>query len=139
MGVIAESKRYKEKGYGAFIAVILSATYIYAWPILAKDYWTMCLTFVESNGYNLSHFYIVHTVLLNWLVLLVVHLFFALVYHLEWDCFERYKVLEDPWPWQSMKRDEWIAYLKKTIKVNLINNMIMGPIAFGIYLITPVE
>ena len=138
-GVVAESKRYKAKGYGAVIAVFLSATFIYVWPIFAKEYWAMCLDFVQKHGYNLSHFYIIHTVTMNWIVLFSMHFLFAYIYHLEWDCFERYKILDEPWPWQSMKHEDWIAYLKKTIRINLINNMIMGPLAFMIYLINPID
>ena len=138
-GVLSESKRYKSKGYGALIAVFISASFIYLWPILAQEYWALCLDFIARHNINMSHFYIIHVVVLNWSVLLSVHLLFALIYHLEWDCFERYKILEEPWPWQSMKPEEWRAYLKKTIKVNLINNMVMGPLGFAVYLLVPVD
>ena len=87
----------------------------------------------------MSTFYIFHQIIVGWITSFIFQSSTALIYHLEWDCFERYKVLEDPWPWKQLDPDEWWIYLQKTLRTYLINIVLMAPLSLCIYLVIDVE
>ena len=131
---MAEVKRYQSKGYGAVIAILLNCVFVYLWPIVTEKYWHWSLDYMAANDISMSVFYIVHGTVLGWIVSITCQLACYLIYHLEWDMFERYKVLEDPWPWKS-NPDEWWAFLMKTFRVHGFNLFILGPLSFCVYLL----
>ena len=49
------------------------------------------------------------------------------IYHLELPFFERYKITNNPWPWND-KSEDWNAKLKKTLIQLAINHFICTPI-----------
>ena len=56
------------------------------------------------------------------------------IYYLELPFLERYKVLDEPWPWKTETKEdeeEWNKLLKKTIAVNLFNQLVLVPLAFA--------
>ena len=52
--------------------------------------------------------------------------FYSLCYWLEWPCIERYKCLEEPWPWNDDK-EEWNVLYWKTVFVYSLNVLVVGP------------
>ena len=61
------------------------------------------------------------------------YLIFFIIYKIEHPFFERYKVSDEPWPWKGEKR-EWNIFLKKSLTLILVNNLITYPfslLAFG--------
>ena len=59
----------------------------------------------------------------------VVQGFFALLYYLEWPIIERYKCLEEPWPWN----DDPVAWKKlywRSLKMYAFNLFFLTPLAY---------
>ena len=82
-------------------------TFLYAWPIFAKRYWAWWLDIISANSMTLSGFYVLHSIISGWIVSFTTQVGCALIYYLEWECFERYKVLEEPWPWKVLAPEVW--------------------------------
>ena len=61
-----------------------------------------------------------------------------IIYRLGWDCFERYKVLEEPWPWEE-NPDAWWPFLMKTIRLHAVNVLLMAPLTFLVYMFIEAE
>lgn len=49
------------------------------------------------------------------------------IYHLEWDFFERYKINPNPWPWKK-DRKAWVQLMQKSVLLVVLNNLIVLPI-----------
>jgi hypothetical protein len=49
------------------------------------------------------------------------------IYHIEHPFFERYKINNDPWPWNK-NREEWNELLWKSLKLVSINVLVIYPV-----------
>ena len=103
------------------VAISINFIFFYFWPFIAEAYWHRSQNFMEVNSISISVFYIVHGTVLGWIVSVIWQLIFWLIYHLKWDCFERYKVLEDSWPWES-DPDTWASFLIKIFRLSSLNS-----------------
>lgn len=66
-------------------------------------------------------------------IFISINLLYGIVYWLEWDCFEKYKIEKDPWPWKE-NRNEWFKTLKKTLKILLFNHFVIIPLVGAVNL-----
>lgn len=63
----------------------------------------------------------------------IFHGFFYTCYYLEWDIIERYKSIEEPWPWKDKEnKDEWNRLLKRTAVVYSFNMFILSPLSYSL-------
>jgi sterol desaturase/sphingolipid hydroxylase (fatty acid hydroxylase superfamily) len=60
--------------------------------------------------------------------MLVVNISMYLIYHIELPFFERYRISSEPWPWYE-NREEWMALLKKSMKLVAFNAFVSYPLA----------
>lgn len=113
-----EQKRYKRKGFGLVVAIIIASSYFYFYPKILFNFFSE--TKIENPGlvYFLVTFFIHET------VYCLTNFYYFVIYSLNSNFFERYKVSPDPWPWQADKA-AWGALLMKTIKQTLINHSLI--------------
>ena len=58
---------------------------------------------------------------------------YAFIYHMEFDFFERYKVLEGEWPWKEDKDYWWEYLMPKSCVVYFVNMLILAPLSYGMH------
>ncbi len=116
-----EEKRYKRKGYGILIGVMIAFAYLYYFPKIL--FWL----FPKYKIINEGLFYFLVTFFSHKAVFLFCNFYFFIIHKLNINFFERYKVSSDPWPWQS-DPTAWNIQLKKTIKQLLFNHLIVLPV-----------
>lgn len=88
--------------------------------ILAPNYWPRK---IDDEGFFSAIFlYITHES-----IFIFSNIFFYIIYNLEWKFFEQFKVEDEPWPWQE-DRNKWKLQLNKTIKLILLNHLIVIPL-----------
>ncbi len=58
---------------------------------------------------------------------LICNISMYVIYHLEWEFFERYRVNDYEWPW-NIDRPKWISFLKKTLGLVFFNQFVLIPL-----------
>ena len=127
-----EVKRYQSKGYGLVFAILQLCALLYFQPIIARAGWAWVLEFMEKNNVNMLRMYAYFGFIQTWGIYLPSQIIFGFLYYIEWDLLERYKVVEEPWPW---KEDpvRWKTYLlPKTIAIWCFNMLFLAPLTYCI-------
>ena len=88
-----EAERYRSKGRGTIVAVINLYLLIAYWPQFARALWDWVLNYMETNNVSLPRFYIISGVIYSWVFITAIEVCFGIIYYVELDFFERYKVL----------------------------------------------
>lgn len=117
-----EKKRYKRKGYGLILAILLAYSYIYFLPNIIHKFLPK-----ENEIKNKGWFYALVAFWVHEIAYLIFNSLYIFIYFLKMPFFERYKVSSDPWPWQE-KKEEWNKLLSRTIKQILINHFVVIPL-----------
>lgn len=63
--------------------------------------------------------------------------FWALCYWLEHPAIEKYKALEEPWPWNSDDKETWNKLYWKTVCLYTFNIFILNPMLYAPFLLDP--
>jgi sterol desaturase/sphingolipid hydroxylase (fatty acid hydroxylase superfamily) len=123
-----EISRYKSNGLlGNLVGIALCLIFLKNWFAVCKYFWPMWIELGET--YNLPDFvhcviwYEVQTVTLHWLNC-AVHYF---IYVGKYPFLEQYraKATEDEqWPWESMPTPEWRKKLKRSLWINICNQIL---------------
>jgi len=66
-------------------------------------------------------------VLTFWTLLISINLVLWFIYHIEHPFFEKYKINNEPWPWNNLSKKEWHTLLRKTLLLVCFNVFIMAP------------
>jgi hypothetical protein len=106
-GIITnELLRYRRKGIkGLLSAIIIVGIFAIGVPHFWKVVWPVVLTTRDNIGCKNWMFMVALTTLWHALWVLIANLIMALVYKVEWNFFEQYKINPNPWPWKQ-KGDE---------------------------------
>ena len=96
-----EVDRYQSKGRGAAVAILMVISLVYYFPKIAQVIWDMILNYMEKNNVSLVRVHFIAGYVQTWGISLPIQIFYGIVYYTEWSFFERYKVLQDPWPWKE--------------------------------------
>jgi sterol desaturase/sphingolipid hydroxylase (fatty acid hydroxylase superfamily) len=115
-----ELKRYKQKGYGLCVAILLGVLYFTMFPFLLKHYWPEK---VENEG----KFYFLLVLAFNHGIFYFVNIEYLIIYKLNLPFFERYKTSPDEWPWEA-NNVKWREQLKRSFKQLFLNQYIILPI-----------
>lgn len=93
--------KHKESGIGFCFAIIQTVAFFLLWPKYTELIWPSLMAFKEN--YQLRDFVWASIVLESQFFLLVVggNIFYFTIYAANLPFFEKYKALEDPWPWES--------------------------------------
>ena len=95
-----EESRYVRKGYGLIFAMLLAFSYFYFGPVVMHKVWPYAIYLMENNSFEPWKLFLVFSTLWHAVVFLVGNFMMWIIYHLELDFFERYKITSQPWPWQ---------------------------------------
>ena len=52
---------------------------------------------------------------------------------MEWEFFERYKVLEGPWPWKEDPDGWWNHLFPRSCAIYFFNMLLIGPATYGLH------
>ena len=58
--------------------------------------------------------------------------FFYTCFCYEWDFIERYKSIEEPWPWKGEDKEHWNNLKKRTAVVYAFNMFVLSPLAYAV-------
>ena len=115
-----EKSRYKRKGWGFTMSVLITLSYFFIFPKILMQLYP---TEIKNEGqFQYFTFLILHSG-----GFIGFNLMMYVIYHLELPFFERYKVNDRPWPWNN-KNEDWNGMLYKTIKQLLFNHLLILPI-----------
>jgi hypothetical protein len=114
---------FKRRGLkNTFVAFSMLFFWFFILPGLLKPFW-FWWTSLFSSPYTL---YFVSTVAVADGTYLFINLIFIFLYWLKHPLVDKFKVLEDPWPWESDPK-LWKETLKKTLWNLFLNNLIILP------------
>eukprot|EP01017_Pseudomicrothorax_dubius_P014482 TRINITY_DN1689_c0_g1_i1.p1 TRINITY_DN1689_c0_g1~~TRINITY_DN1689_c0_g1_i1.p1 ORF type:complete len:369 (+),score=62.86 TRINITY_DN1689_c0_g1_i1:2-1108(+) len=116
-----DTVRYRRKGYGLISASLIVLAYFVLLPQILKKYWAMLFAGIDHR--NLVFF---STVLVHSLSFLIGNLGMWAVYHAKHSFFERYKISQKQWPWES-DPERWRDILKRTISNLLVFHLLIFP------------
>ena len=89
-----QSKRYREKGYGLAVSAVIWYIYFVHFPSAMKSVWPWVLE--QASEFTL---YWAGTAILLEIVFVTINLIMGLIYMMELDFFERYRIQRQK-PWQ---------------------------------------
>jgi len=121
-----EKHRYKRKGYGLIFSISIYLSWFFILPKLIKEFYPKK---IENEGKTLF--------VISYLIHEVTFIFFNfvmwIIYKLELNFFERYKVHDKEWPWKNPNESvKWRKLLKETLIIISINHLIILPL-IGLY------
>jgi sterol desaturase/sphingolipid hydroxylase (fatty acid hydroxylase superfamily) len=124
----ADLNRYKRKGTGLIVAAFIAIAFLLGLPKLGELIWPTAMFITSSN----SHILFSAGVFISHIIASVGnHSLFALLYRIEHPFFEKYKLSSKPWPWNKDNK-KWKIMFKKTMRVILINALVVFPIVVSI-------
>ena len=129
-----EETRYKTKGYGLILAIVICLFYFLFAPKLISH-----VLYSNNNKESLINknpgiYFYISLFVLHLATLIIINLVFITIYKLNIPFFERYKTSHNSWPWEE-DYNQWIELLKKTFKYLLVNQFIMFPLSLSPHLI----
>lgn len=116
-----EKTRYKRKGYGFVVALIINLLFFQFFPRLINN-------LIPDKIYNPGKFYAIFVFIVHEISFILVQSYFFIIYYLNLPFFEKYKTTSNPWPWQE-NYGEFKDLFYKTIKSLAVNHLIILPIA----------
>lgn len=121
-----EKNRYKRKGYGLIFSIFIYLSWFFILPRLIKEIYPKKIDNEGKTLFLLS--YLIHE-----FTFIFSNFVMWIIYKLEWDFFERYKVHDKEWPWKNPNESKkWKKLLKDTIILISINHLIILPLS-GLY------
>ena len=114
-----EKSRYSRKGYGLIMAILATLGWFLILPKLIERIWPYKIL-NEGVVFCLSSYFV------HMASFIAFNIVMWVIYNLEWPFFERYKVLDRPWPWNE-DQEKWRIMLKKTILLLFVNQVIILP------------
>ena len=83
--------------------------------------------------YDLSEgqFYFAYALGQAFAILVILNGTYCLFYWLESPFIERYKCLEEPWPWNSEDKEGWNKLFWRTVKLYSLNVLVIGPLVYS--------
>jgi len=114
--------RYQRKGYGLISAFLIFFSFFLFMPKLIKLVWP----FFVDNMSPAVMFFVIGIGLHN-AVFLVSNLGMYVIYKMKLPFFERYRIMEKQWPWESSP-EIWNTVLKKTLKTLALCHFVIVPV-----------
>jgi len=113
-------KIYTPKGYGTIVAILISLAFFILVPYFAPLFWPKQIEDEKS-------FYFYYAIIVHTGAYLFCNGGMYIIYKLELDFFERYKVHEFEWPW-NVNKSEWVKFLSKSLLVIAFNQFVCVPL-----------
>ena len=120
-----EEVRYVRKGYGLIFAFLMTFSYFFIFPDIFAHYYRYLPTS------NLMLMYAGGSMFIHTSLIILSNLLMYFIYTMKLPFFERYRILNEPWPWEKDKQ-AFVEKMKGTFKTLLINNFVVLPFAFTV-------
>lgn len=124
-----EKARYEYKGFGLVFALLQAAAFYFFWPEVSKIIWSYNLTLMEEHKMSHSLFYLLFGLSNSAFLIIIFQGFYQLCYTLELPIIERYKSLEEPWPWNDNK-EEWDKLWWRSMLCYAFIVLVITPMAY---------
>lgn len=121
-----EKTRYKRKGYGLIFAILITIAFFLIGPEIVKKIFLKI--YPGEDKVNPSYWALMYMYLLHILIFSTINIFYCVIYKSNMNFFEKYKINNEPWPWES-DPDNWGKLLKETLVNLFINNVFMVPLS----------
>ena len=115
-----EQTRYKRKGYGLVVCIIINFLFFYYGRFIIDS---LIPEKIEHEGY----FQVIFVTLWHEGFFILVNVYFGIIYYIKHPFFEKYKTTSEPWPWEEDK-EKFKVQLKKTFKLLALNHFVLLPI-----------
>ena len=115
-----ERIRYKRKGYGFLGAIFITIFFFLYLPIIFNKVYQNFFYFKFNEGLYFFTFIMIFDKILLYSFLII----YWLIYRSKLNLFERYKVNDNPWPWEK-DRFEWDKMLKSCLNFHIINKYLV--------------
>jgi sterol desaturase/sphingolipid hydroxylase (fatty acid hydroxylase superfamily) len=101
--------------------------FLFFWtvPKLAERWWPSFLQLKDELKVDLYTYMVVVFLVFQLIVLISGNLYFFFCYKVNHPFFERYKSVDEPWPWQT-DREEWNRLFWRSIKLTAFNATVMN-------------
>ena len=93
--------KHKESGIGLLFAGIQWIVFVKMWLRLTEYVWPSLIQFKADHAVSDANFMIVTGVATTAITLSIGNILFGILYYFKIPFFEKYKSLEEPWPWES--------------------------------------
>ena len=127
-----EKSRYESKGFGLFFAILQVVAFYYYYPILMKVFWARMLLLMEEYQMSHSLFYLLFGFINSIIFVIMIQGFYTLCYQLELPIIERYKCLEEPWPWNE-DLEAWNKLFWRSSVLYSFNVLCLNPFAYALH------
>lgn len=91
--------KHKESGIGLFFAAAQWFAFVKIWLRFTEFIWPVLIKLQTDYAISDMNFIIIFGVLTNAITFIVGDLLFGLIYSAQIPFFEKYKALDEPWPW----------------------------------------
>lgn len=85
---------------------------------------------MEENDVRQGTFYLCYGVCSTFTLVILFNGFYSLCYWFEFPFMERYKALEEPWPWNDDK-EAWNKLFWRTLLLYGLNALVIGPATYS--------
>lgn len=96
------------------------------WLVLIAIVWPSIIQLKADYNVEDGDLMLICGVTTTAITLLIGNIFFLILYKGKFAFFEKYKALEDPWPWESDPL-EWNKLRQRSIKFSLFNLFVVAP------------
>jgi methylsterol monooxygenase/4-alpha-methyl-delta7-sterol-4alpha-methyl oxidase len=120
-----DSVRYRRKGYGLISAILIAFSFLYLFPKLFEA----ILPHLNAR-FSKEELHLTLGIGFHSGIYLLANIIMYAIYVAKNEFFERYRVLTNPWPWES-NPEQWKVMLKKSINATLFAHFVIMPVLLG--------
>ncbi|KAL4508092.1 hypothetical protein ABPG72_021465 [Tetrahymena utriculariae] len=113
--IINDEFRYQQKGYHIITSAIMMFSFFYFGPNVMHVFWKLIIPLGQWKSV-----YLVLNIIFPLVSHLFNNLFYFAIYRMKHPLIEKYRILQQPWPWEKSK-DEWIPFRNRLIKYTSMN------------------
>lgn len=117
----------KESGIGFCVALLQWVVFIYGWPKLSAYYWPSFVEFKNDNNMSDAGVILLFGIGFQTVMLVIGNCAYFFCYKTNLTFFEKYKCVEDPWPWET-DPVEWNRLFWRSIMFSSFNLFVVLPI-----------
>ena len=103
----------------------MNLTFFIGVPKLAEFYWPTFMRLKDDFNIDIYQHMVIHVTAFQFATLILGNLFFFFCYRGKFAFIEKYKSVEDPWPWESDKQ-EWNKLFWRSIRLSVFNAVVMN-------------
>ena len=111
------------------LAAVQVVLFVLYQPSMVHWLWPKALAYMEEHQLSQGKFYFCYGLFQSYLLVTLINGFYSICYWFEFPFMERYKVLEEPWPWNDDK-EAWNKLFWRTFFLYGFNACVIGPLVY---------